>query len=87
MCYITKVALHFMIGPPGNDGIGLPGRQGDRGEPGRPGNNRAKQDIWILNSVSFFITFLMCINFTYGRSSRYERSARSAGSTWILRTL
>lgn len=29
--------LLFMIGPSGNDGIGLPGKQGDRGEPGRPG--------------------------------------------------
>lgn len=26
-----------MTGPPGNDGVGLPGRQGDKGERGRPG--------------------------------------------------
>lgn len=27
----------MLIGPPGNDGVGLPGRQGERGESGRPG--------------------------------------------------
>lgn len=26
-----------MAGPPGNDGVGLPGRQGDKGEQGRSG--------------------------------------------------
>lgn len=27
----------MLLGPPGEDGIGLPGRPGDRGEPGRQG--------------------------------------------------
>lgn len=27
----------LLLGPPGEDGIGLPGRPGDRGEPGRQG--------------------------------------------------
>lgn len=27
----------FITGPPGNDGVGLPGKQGDKGERGRPG--------------------------------------------------
>lgn len=37
-----------MTGPPGNDGIGLPGRQGDRGETGRPGKKivSKKQDFF-----------------------------------------
>lgn len=35
--WLYKLIILFLIGPPGNDGIGLPGRQGDRGEPGRPG--------------------------------------------------
>lgn len=26
-----------MVGSPGNDGVGLSGRQGDKGERGRPG--------------------------------------------------
>jgi hypothetical protein len=29
---------NVFIGPPGPDGIGLPGREGERGETGRPGN-------------------------------------------------
>lgn len=31
------IMYYFVTGSPGNDGVGLPGRQGDRGEPGRPG--------------------------------------------------
>lgn len=35
--FLTEIML---IGPPGNDGVGLPGRQGERGEPGKPGKEK-----------------------------------------------
>lgn len=61
------IVLHFTTGPPGNDGVGLPGRQGDRGEPGRPGKSiisKNLQDffqiIYGIYMVSIF-TFYMLI--------------------------
>lgn len=49
--------MHFiLIGPPGNDGVGLPGRQGERGESGRPGIKKIKNTF--LNSFSDIFSFI-----------------------------
>ena len=49
--FLTKVTL---IGPPGNDGVGLPGRQGERGEPGKPGKEKEVINMFLNSSAGIF---------------------------------
>lgn len=44
----------MLIGPPGNDGVGLPGRQGERGEPGRPGKEKKVTNTFLNSSAGIF---------------------------------
>lgn len=44
----------MLIGPPGNDGVGLPGRQGERGEPGRPGKEKKDSNTFLRSGTGIF---------------------------------
>lgn len=78
----------MLIGPPGNDGVGLPGRQGERGEPGRPGKEKKVANTF-LRSICYGIFLVSFHRQAFlGRGAHLDRKGcLDFASCAIIRTL